>query len=113
MGQVAVGYAVKTIPANPVAKVEVVRNGVQIGALGQRVVKSGIEYGDLRNLRTQQFAHGANSAEIRGIVQGGQVDAILNAPHHFVVDEDGIRKSLAAMNHAMSDGVNIGRALDF
>ena len=33
--------------------------------------------------------------------------------HHFVGDQNGIRKALAAMHHAMPDRVNVGHALDF
>jgi hypothetical protein len=108
-----VGNAVETIPANPVTQVEVIWNRVQIGALRQGVVKRRIKYRDLRNLRAQQFAYRANSPKIRGIVQGSEVDAILDSRYHFVGDQDGIRKRFAAVHHSMSDRVDVSHALDF
>ena len=69
IGHVPVGDAVESVAADAVAQIEMVRNRVQVGMLGKRVVKRGIEYGDLRNLRAQQIAHRANSAKVRGIVQ--------------------------------------------
>ncbi len=110
---VSVGDAVEAVAADPVAQVEMIRNRVQIRALRQRVVKRRIENRHLRNPRAQQLAHRANSPEIRGIVQGGEVDAIFDSAHNLVGNEDGIRKKFTAVHHAMSDRVNVTHTLDF
>ena len=45
-------------------------------------------------------------------MEGGQGDALLQSGHYGVVDEHGAGELLAAMDHAVSDGVDLGHALD-
>jgi hypothetical protein len=46
-------------------------------------------------------------------VEGREVDAVLDAFEDLIVDESGLAELLAAMNDAMSDGINVGSALNF
>ena len=46
-------------------------------------------------------------------MQGSEINAILDSVDHFVRDQNGIRKRLAAMHHAMPDRVYVGNALNF
>src|SRR5689334_21773178 len=107
------GYAMEAVPPNLVAEIEVIRNRVQKRSLRQRVMECRIKYGDLRNLRSQQFAHGANSPKIRWVMQGCEVDAVLDSCHHCVGDQNRIRKSLATVYDSTAYRVDVRYALNF
>ncbi len=55
---------------------------------------------------------GLDAGDVGGVVEGGQGDALLQSGHYGVVDEHGAGELLAAMDHAVSDGVDLGHALD-
>jgi len=45
-------------------------------------------------------------------MQRRKLDAILDAAQDFVVDQDRVSEALASVNHSMTDGVNVGDAMD-
>jgi len=73
-------------------------------------VECRVEHGHLRHALAQHFAHGKNSFDVARVVQWSKVDAALDAFQHFVGDQRRFMKQLAAMNHAVAHGVDIGRA---
>jgi hypothetical protein len=45
-------------------------------------------------------------------MQRRQVDAVFNCPDDFVGNQHGLFEALAAMNHAMTNRLNVGNAFD-
>src|SRR4051794_18390994 len=76
------------------------------------MMKRRVEHSHLRQTFTKQFACRQNSFHIVWIVQGRQIDALLDALEHPIIDQCRFLKQLPAMHHAMSYGVHISRALD-
>jgi len=78
-------------------------------ALGQRGVKSGIEYGDLRNLAPSNSRMARIPRRLVGLARGlGRCKS--QCTSSLRRDEEASVKSLAAMDHACPTAVNIGRA---
>src|SRR5262249_46831889 len=50
--------------------------------------------------------------DVGGVVQRCQFDHVFDAAEHFVGDEDGVSEAFAAMHDAMTDGVDVGDAVD-
>jgi len=75
-------------------------------------MKGCVEYGYLFESRAEQIAGRDYAFDVRGIVQGRKVNAVLNAAHHFVIDQYGLSEFLAAMYDSVTYGVNIGCALN-
>src|SRR6185295_10126396 len=74
-------------------------------------MKRRIEHRDLGEARSEEFAGGLNAFDVSRIVQRRKLDAIFDAAQDFVVDQNRMSKTLAAVNHAVSDGVNVGDAV--
>src|SRR4030095_1228273 len=104
---IAMRGTVKTIAAHLVSSIELIRNRVEISALGEGLMKCSIKYGNLWETRTEQLARGLNALYVCGIVQRCKLDAIFNAAKHLVRNKDGVRESFASVHHSMSDGIYI------
>src|SRR5581483_3756902 len=100
----------KTVPPDAVTPVQMIWHGVEVSILGYRGVKSRIEYGDLRCRLAEDLAQCLNAAEVVGIVQRRQIDAVLDPLKHFIVDDDGLLEQLSAMYDAMADRVDVSQA---
>src|ERR1700739_4787783 len=109
---VAVGGPMEPVAAAAGTTVEVIRNGIQIRLLRNRMMERGIEDCHLGNGLTEEFARGPNALEVVWIVKWGKVDAVFDPLQHLVVNQGRFREHLAAMHHAMSHGMDIGRTLD-
>src|SRR6185369_17562954 len=108
---VAMRRTVESITPNLVSPIELIGDRIQISSLGQRLMKRGIENRDLGQSRSEELARGLNAFYVRGVVQRRKVDAILDAAQDFVVYQNRVSESLTAVNHAMSDGMNVGDAV--
>ena len=77
----------------------------------QSLVKRRVENGDLRNA-AENFAGGVDAPDIRRIMERRKLDAVFDAAQNFVGNQCRFGKFFAAVNDAMPDGVNIGKAFD-
>src|SRR5262249_32468794 len=77
------------------------------------MMESGVKHRGLGQFGTKDLSHGENALDVVGIVEGGQIDAILNPLQHLVSDEDRFGKEFPAVNHTMPSGMDVGRTLDF
>ena len=68
-----------------------------------------IEYRNLRRLAADELLHGLNAAEVVGIVQRRQVDAVFNPGQHLVIDQHRLLEHFAAMHYAMAHRLNIAQ----
>src|SRR5438132_674602 len=79
----------------------------------QSLVKRSIEDRDLRQAGAKYVARGKNSLDVQGIVQRRQIDALVYAPKHLLIDQHRMSELLAAVDYSMTDGVNIGNTSHF
>ncbi len=103
-GDVVVAGAVEAVAADRVVLVEFVGESVEVGVARDGVVEGGVEDGDLGDSRVE-VAGDADAGGLGGIVKWGERAERLNAGEDLVVNEDGGREFLAAVNDAMADGV--------
>ncbi len=102
----------KSVPANTMLSVEMIRNGVEIGLFGQRMMEGSIEDRNLRNIFSKEIASRKNAFHIVRIVKRSQVDALLDTLEHAIIDQHRFFERLSTMDDTVSDGVDIGSALD-
>ena len=84
---IAVRRSVKSIAADAMAPVQVVRDGVKVSVLGNGMVERGIEHRHLRSVLAEQLARSQNALDVVGIVQRRKIDTVFNALQHFVVNQ--------------------------
>ena len=101
---VAVRGAVKAIAADALLLVEFVGQRVEIGTLGQGLVKGGVEDHYLRHLR-EVLAGGANPRQVRRVVQGRQRRTVLDTPFDLRGDQLRREEALAAVGNAVAYGL--------
>ena len=102
--------AVKTVAADFVAAIKLIRQRVEKRFFGQSLVKRRVENGDLRQTRAENFAGGVNASDIRRIMERRKLDAVFDAAQNFVGNQCRFGKFFAAVNDAMPDGVNVREA---
>jgi ABC-2 type transport system permease protein len=73
-------------------------------------VEGGVEDGDLRHLLAEQIRGRVDALEVRRVVQRRQVNALLKPDQHFLVDQDRPRETFRAVDHAVSNRVNVRQA---
>src|SRR5208337_1990099 len=107
ISHVTVRGAVKAITADAVPAIEMVWDGVEVRPLGDGRMECGIEDRHLRRGPAHDFPYGANTLYVIGVVQGSQIDAVLDAFQDLIVDDGGLVKQLATMHDTMSRGMNV------
>ena len=106
---VAVRRSVKSIAPDAMTAVEMVGQRVEVSVLGNRRVKSGIEYRHLRRRLAEDLPQGPNSAQVIGIMEGREVDAVLDPLQHLIVDDGRFLEKLAAMHDTVSRGMDVSQ----
>ena len=66
-----------------------------------------VEYADLRDAGAEQFLDGVNTFQVGRVVKGREFNTILYLPYHFFIEQNRTAEFFPAMNHAVSDGVNV------
>ena len=100
----------EAIAPDTVPPVQMVRHRVEVCALRNRGVKSGIEDCDLRRRLPEDLPQRPNSSQVVGIMERRQVDAVFNSLQDIIVDDDRFLEQLAAMHHAVSRRVDVSQA---
>ena len=103
----------EAVTPEPMAPVQLIRKRIEIGALRKSLVKRGIKDGNLRKARAEDVARGRNALQIPRIVKGREIDAVLNALEHTVIDQCRFLEHLSAVYHTMSDRMYVSRSFDF
>jgi hypothetical protein len=113
ISHVTMRRAVESVTPYAVPPVKLVRQRVEESAFRQALVKGRVEDGGLRQSRSEHFARGNYPLDVRGIVQGRQVYAVLYASQDIVSDEHGVREALAAVYNPVAYGVYVRDRLNF
>src|SRR6185295_10692416 len=79
----------------------------------KRLMKRSIEYGDLRQRYAQSSARSDNALNVCRIVQRRELDAVFDTSQHLIGYENRFRELFAAMDHAMTNGMNVGNTTHF
>ncbi len=83
---VAMGRAVKAVAPDLVTAIVLVRNPVNVGDVRHGGMKGGVEHGHLWHAIAKQFHAGADTFNVGRIVQRRQLDAVLDAGEHLILD---------------------------
>ena len=102
----------ETVATYSVAAIPLIWERVEVRVVGKRLVKRRVEDCDLRQPNAEDFARGLYAANVGGVVQRREFDAVLYAAQNLVRYRDRMREALAAVHDAVADGVNVGDALD-
>ena len=110
-GHVLVTGAVEAVATDAIFLIIFVWQGIEIGLGGHGAVERGVEHCRHRDAR-KHFLHGRDALQSTRIVQRGKVDEFLDQVNDVVVDEDAVAELLAAVGHAVTDGVDFLQVLD-
>ena len=75
-------------------------------------MESRVEDAHLRDLVPEDLRDGVDALEVRRVVKGRQVGALLELLDHLVADEDRLRELLRSVDDPVSDGVDVVEAVD-
>ena len=77
------------------------------------MVKRGVKDRHLGHLATEECARGKNSLDAVWIVQWGEIDALFDFFQDILGDDRRLFKALSAVDHAVSDRVDVAHAFNF
>jgi hypothetical protein len=80
--------------------------------LGQRRVKRRVEHRRLGDLRAEREPRRLDALEVVRIVEGGEVDRLLDAAQPGVVEQHRVREALTAVDDAVADRVDLVQSRD-
>lgn len=100
----------KSIPPDPVSVIKLVRDRVKIRVFGQTLVKRGVKNSNLGNAFAEDLRTGSNSFDVCRIVQWCELNAVFDASNHIFRDDRRTGEPLAAVNHSVTDRLNVLRA---
>src|SRR5271165_4655511 len=109
---VTMGGSMEAIAADTVPPVEVIRDGVQVSLLRNRVVKRRIEHGHLGNVFAKKLTRRHDALDVVGIMKRSKINAVFNPLQDLAVDERRLREHLTAVHNAMAHCMNVSRTLD-
>ena len=96
----------EAVAADAVVLVILIGNGVHVCLTGHGLMERGVEHCDHGNVAHNGLA-GVDTGDVGGIVQGSEGDALFERGHDCVINADGACKLLAAVNHAVTDSVDL------
>ena len=104
-GHKAVARAVESVAPHFVLLVQIVRDGVQVGAGAHRLMKCRVENRDMRHIR--ELLHcSLNSYQIGRVMKRSQFAAIFDPLDALRADLHAVLESLSSMDHAVTDSHN-------
>src|SRR5262249_6336225 len=75
-------------------------------------VEGGVEDRNLRDPGSEELGRGADPPQVRRVVEGCQLDALLDPLDHLPFDPHGALEPLAAVDDPMADGVEVREGAD-
>ena len=112
VADVLVAGAVEAVAADAVPGVVLVGDGVHIGLRGHGAVEGGIKDSHLGHLGAKDLAGGLDAQDAGGVVQGSQGAQLTQGGNDFVGDQAAGLELLAAVDHPVTDGVDLVHALN-
>ncbi len=94
----------EAVAADTVAAVELQRDCVEIGLLGEGLVKCRVEDGYVRDV-TEELLAGLDAAIVGRIVQGRKGEAVADCLLDVIINEHRLGDLLSAVDDAVADGV--------
>ena len=95
--------AVKTVATYSLFRIEAVGQGIAPGVRGNGVVESGIEHGNLGNVR-RMLQGNLDAHDVGRIVQWRERDHLSNLFHYRCIDQRGLAEGFTAVHDAVPDG---------
>src|SRR5215467_11708836 len=102
----------ESVTTNVVARIEVIRQRIEIGVVRHGLVEGRIKYGHFGHFRAEELPRGSNGCKVIGVVKRRQVNAFFDAIQYFVRNQSRIAEKFTSMNHAMSDRLYILEGVD-
>ena len=99
------------VAAHAVAGVEVIRQRIHVGVLGNALVEGRVEYRHLHRAG-EELARYINAGEVPGVVQGGERHVVLDGRPHLLVDHHRVTVGLAAVHHTVAHPRDVGHVVD-
>ena len=96
----------EAVAADLVLLIILIGQGVHIGGGGHGLMEGGIEHGHHGGAGHQSLT-GPDPDDIGGIVERSQRVALLDGGHHLIGDQNGPGKLLAAVDHPVTDRVDL------
>ena len=72
-------------------------------------MEGGVKHADLRDGFSHDFLAGVDAHDVRGVVQGSKLRALLQGLHDGVGNPDRAREGLGAVDNAVTHRVNLGQ----
>ncbi len=110
-GNIAVRGAVEAVAADAVVLIVFIGNCVHVCLAGHGLMEGGIEHRDHGNV-AHNVAAGVDADDVCWVVQGSEGGALLESFHDGIVDAHGGSELLAAVNDAVTDGVDLLHGCD-
>jgi hypothetical protein len=99
---IIVGNTMEAISPDMIRFVKIIRKTIKKGMRGHLLMKTGIKYSDLRDIR-----HELNTLpdchHVGGIMKRGKAGIFIDVSHHFFIDDDRIAVFVTTMNNPMTD----------
>ena len=110
LGDIAMGRAVEAVAAEMIFLIILRGDGVAIGLRGHGHMERSVEHGDLGLARHDLLA-GLDAHEVGRVVERAEGDAVADGLLAGFVDDAGFNELVAAVQHAMADGIDLVRGL--
>jgi len=111
VGHILVAGAVEAVAAHAVLLVVLIGDGVHISLRGHGAVESGVEHGHHGDV-AEHLAGGLDAQDACGVVQGSQRAQLTQSLDDLIGDQAAALELLAAMHHAVADGVDLAHVID-
>ena len=111
VGNVLVAGAVEAVAAHAVLLIVLIGDGVHVSLRGHGAVESGVEHGHHGDV-AEHLAGGLDAQDACGVVQGSQRAQLTQSLDDLIGDQAAALELLAAMHHAVADGVDLAHVID-
>ena len=112
VADILVARAVEAVAADAVLLVVLVGDGVHISLRGHGGVESRVKDRNVRLVLAKDLVGSLNAQNGGGVVQGSQRAQVVDGLDDLGGDEAALLELLAAVDHAVTDGVDLGNAVD-
>ena len=111
VGDVLVAGAVEAVAAHAVLLIVLVGDSVHVSLRRHGAVESGIEHSHHGHI-AEHLACGLDAQDAGGVVQGSQRAQLTDGLNDLIGDQAALLELLAAMHHAVADGVDLAHIID-
>ena len=112
VADILVARAVEAVAADAVLLIVLVGDGVHVSLRGHGGVESRIKHSDVGLILAKDLVGGLDTQDGGGVVQGGQGAQVMDGLDDLRGDQATFLELLAAVDHAVADGVDLGNAVN-